>query len=60
MGVLIQFHAWTWEKFTRHVYFEQYFTRHKFKRENFKSHFTLLSVKLTRHRLIVGFITRDV
>ena len=41
-SVLIPSRAQILEKLMRHVYFKQYFTRDEFKRENIKSHLTLL------------------
>lgn len=38
------------------MYFEQYFTRHQFKRQNFKCMF----VKVTRHELIWASVMRHV
>lgn len=54
-GVLIAFHAIIFEKFTVTCTF----TRHEFKRENFKPCFTSprLSVKFTRRVWILGLIT---
>ena len=41
-SVLIPSRAQILEKLMRHVYFKQYSTRDEFKRENIKSHLTLL------------------